>query len=60
MEYMNQNRSQVLEDIDQKAFNETLVEIESITVLDVVFDDILRKIIIGLFLSTILAVFLRK
>jgi len=60
IQYLHQNRPVVLEDINQPTFDHTIQEIKSISVRDVVVDDILRKLIIGLFLSTILSVFLRK
>ena len=60
IQYMHQNRPEVLKEIDQSTLDKTIQEIKSISVRDVVADDILRKLIIGLFLSTILSFFLRK
>lgn len=60
IQYLLQNRAVVLEDIDQDTLDKTIQEIKSLSVNDMVLDDILRKLIIGLFLSTILSVFLRK
>ncbi len=60
IQYLEEHRPDVLMDIDQDTLDKTILEIKSISIRDLVVDDILRKLIIGLFLSTILSVFLRK
>ena len=59
-EYMNQNRLEDLEGADQSTFDKGIQEIESISVREVVVKDILIKLFIGLLLSPILSVLLRK
>ena len=59
-QYINQNSPEVLESVDQITFDKRIQEIESISVQDVVVKDILIKLFIGLLLSPILSVLLRR
>jgi len=60
IDYIYANQEKVMEEMDENVFERTIEEIKSISVKDLVLDEILRKTIIGLFLSIILSIFLRK
>lgn len=58
--YLMERKDQVLEDIDEEVYNSTIREIKTIAIKDLVLDEILRKLIIGLFLSIIFSLILRR
>jgi len=60
IDFLITNQDKVLENIKPELFEKTIEEIKSISIKDLVMDEILRKTIIGLFLSIVLAIFLRK
>jgi hypothetical protein len=57
---INENKEQLVESINEQAYLDALAGVEKTTPLDLAFDDFLKKSIIGLFLTIIIAVILRK
>ena len=60
VDYLMTNKQEILKEINEDRFNETIENVKKISTMDVIWDQILRKMIIGLFLTIILSVFLRK
>lgn len=57
---LNENKQQLIDTIDEEAYFETLAGLEETTPFDLALDDFLKKSMIGLFLTIIIAVILRK
>jgi hypothetical protein len=57
---LNENKDSLIKNINEKAYSEALVGVRHTTPLDLAIDDFLKKSIIGLFLTVIIAVILRK
>ena len=57
---INENKEQLVESINEQAYIDALAGVKKTTPLDLAFDDFLKKSIIGLFLTIIIAVILRK
>jgi len=60
VDYLMTNKQEILKEMNEDRFNETIENVKKISTMDVIWDQILRKMIIGLFLTIILSVFLRK
>ena len=58
--YLETHKKELLEEMDLASYERTLKDVQEISVFDVVGDEVLRKSIIGLFLTIIISVFLRK
>jgi hypothetical protein len=57
---LNENKQTLIDSIDEQAYFDALEGVKKTTPLDLAFDDFLKKSIIGLFLTIIIAVILRK
>jgi hypothetical protein len=57
---INENKEQLVENINEQAYLDALAGVKKTTPLDLAIDDFLKKSIIGLFLTIIIAVILRK
>ena len=57
---LNENRQTLIETMDEKTYNEAVAGVKETTPIDLAFDDFLKKSMIGLFLTIIIAVILRK
>jgi len=57
---LNENKQTLVETMDEETYEEALAGVRETTGLDLAVDDFLKKSIIGLFLTTIIAVILRK
>jgi len=57
---LNENKQQLIDTIDEEAYFETLAGLKETTPFDLALDDFLKKSMIGLFLTIIIAVILRK
>jgi len=57
---LNENKQTLIETMDEKTYVDTLAGVKSTTGFDLALDDFLKKSIIGLFLTIIIAVILRK
>jgi len=60
IELLNENKQTLVESINEQAYIDALAGVKETTALDLAFDDFLKKTIIGLFLTIIIAVILRK
>ncbi len=60
VEYLMTHKQEILKEMNEDRFNGTIEDVKKISAMDVIWDQILRKMIIGLFLTIILSVFLRK
>jgi hypothetical protein len=60
VELLNANKQTLVDTMDASSFEEALEGVQNTTGLDLALDDFLKKSIIGLFLTIIIAVILRK
>ena len=60
IELINENKENLIESINEQAYIDALEGVKKTTPLDLAVDDFLKKSIIGLFLTIIIAVILRK
>ena len=60
IELLNANKQTLVDTMDAATFDETLAGVKTTSSLDLALDDFLKKSIIGLFLTIIIAVILRK
>lgn len=60
IELLNENKETLIESINEQAYIDALAGVKETTPIDLAFDDFLKKTIIGLFLTIIIAVILRK
>jgi len=60
VDYLMTHKHEILKEMNEDRFNGTIENVKKISAMDVIWDQILRKMIIGLFLTIILSVFLRK
>ncbi|MCZ6521699.1 MAG: DUF4199 domain-containing protein [Bacteroidetes bacterium] len=60
VDYLMTHKVEILKEMNEDRFIETIENVKKISTMDVLWDQILRKMIIGLFLTIILSVFLRK
>ena len=58
--FIKANDATLIEEIDEQAYIDALEGVKKTTALDLVLDDFLKKSIIGLFLTIIIAIILRK
>ena len=54
------NKQTLIDTIDEKAYSETVAGVKNTTAMDLALDDFLKKVFIGLFLSSIISIVLRK
>ena len=57
---LSENRQTLVEAMDEKTYLEAVAGVKETTPLDLALDDFLKKSMIGLFLTIIIAVILRK
>lgn len=57
---LNENKETLIESINEQAYADALEGVQNTTATDLALDDFLKKSIIGLFLTIIIAVILRK
>ena len=57
---LNENRQQLIDTINEEAYDEALAGIKETSSIHLALDDFLKKSMIGLFLTIIIAVILRK
>lgn len=57
---LNENKETLIESINEQAYTDALEGVQNTTATDLALDDFLKKSIIGLFLTIIIAVILRK
>jgi len=57
---IDENKAKLVENINEQAYLDALAGVKKTTPMDLAFDDFLKKSIIGLFLTIIIAVILRK
>lgn len=57
---LNENRQTLIDTMDEKTYNEAVAGVKETTPIDLALDDFLKKSMIGLFLTIIIAVILRK
>jgi hypothetical protein len=57
---LNENKQTLIESIDEQAYIDALAGVKETTPVDLALDDFLKKSIIGLFLTIIIALILRK
>lgn len=57
---LNENRQTLVETMDEETFEEAISGVMGTNAIDLALDDFLKKSIIGLFLTIIIAVILRK
>lgn len=60
LELLNENRQTLIDTMDEKTYNEAVAGVKETTPIDLALDDFLKKSMIGLFLTIIIAVILRK
>jgi len=60
IELLHENRQTLVETMDEETFFDTLSGVEKTSAMDLALDDFLKKSMIGLFLTIIIAVILRK
>ena len=60
IELLNQNRQTLVETMDEETYMEAMEGVKGTTSVDLALDDFFKKSIIGLFLTIIIAVILRK
>ena len=60
IELLNQNKQTLIETMDEETYLEAIAGVMETTPFDLALDDFLKKSIIGLFLTIIIAVILRK
>ncbi len=60
LDFLELNKHVLIQTIDENAYNETVEGVKSTTAYDLALDDFLKKSIIGLFLSSIISIILRK
>jgi hypothetical protein len=60
IEYLNENKERFLEKRDIQSFNEVITNLKSTSIVDLAVDDFLKKSRIGIFLTIIVSVVLRK
>jgi len=60
IELLNQNRQTLVNTMDEETFLDAMAGVQETSPLDLALDDFLKKSIIGLFLTIIIAVILRK
>ncbi len=60
IQLLNENKDTLVESINEQAYIDALAGVKKTTPLDLAMDDFLKKSIIGLFLTIIIAVILRK
>lgn len=57
---LNENKQTLIEEMDEATFEEAMAGVSETTGFDLALDDFLKKSIIGLFLTIIISVILRK
>ena len=57
---LEQNKQQLIETINEQAYSKAVTGVKETTAFDLALDDLLKKSFIGLFLTIIIAVILRK
>jgi hypothetical protein len=57
---LNENKQTLIENINEQAYLDALTGVKETTPIDLALDDFLKKSIIGLFLTIIIALILRK
>ena len=57
---LNENKQTLIETMDEKAYQDAVAGVKETTAVDLALDDFLKKSMIGLFLTIIIAVILRK
>ena len=60
IEVLNENKQTLVDTMDEKTFQDAMAGVKETTGFDLALDDFLKKSIIGLFLTIIIAVILRK
>jgi len=60
IQLLNENKSTLVETMDEATFLEAVAGVEKTTPVDLAIDDFIKKSVIGLFLTIIIAVILRK
>jgi hypothetical protein len=60
VELLNENKQTLIDTMDEETYFEALAGVKGTTGFDLALDDFLKKSIIGLFLTIIIAVILRK
>lgn len=60
IELLNQNKQTLIETMDEKTYQDTVAGVKETSAFDLALDDFLKKSMIGLFLTIIIAVILRK
>ena len=60
IELLNQNRQTLVDTMDEETFMDAMAGVQETSPMDLALDDFLKKSIIGLFLTIIIAVILRK
>lgn len=60
IQLLNENKPTLVEAMDEKTFLEAVAGVEKTTPVDLAIDDFIKKSVIGLFLTIIIAVILRK
>lgn len=60
VELVQAQKQQITETIDEQAYVETLEQVKGTTAADLVWDDFLKKSLLGLFLTIILSIVMRK
>ena len=60
IELLNENRQTLIDTMDEETYLKAVAGVKETTGLDLALDDFLKKSIIGLFLTIIIAVILRK
>jgi len=60
IQLLNENKQTLIETMDEDTFLEAVAGVEKTTPIDLALDDFLKKSVIGLFLTIIIAVILRK
>jgi hypothetical protein len=60
IELLNENRETLVDSINEQAYMDALAGVKGTSPVDLAFDDFLKKSIIGLFLTIVIAVILRK
>jgi hypothetical protein len=60
IEFVNQNKTSLIETIDERAYSDTIRGLKETTITDMALDDFLKKTLIGLILSIIISVIFRK
>lgn len=60
LELLNENKQNLIDAMDEETYMKSVVGVKETTGFDLALDDFLKKSIIGLFLTIIIAVILRK